>query len=200
MTAKSTTAFFAQLQLLENALSSSIKEMREAAERENPAILRRPIKLGWLDEIEELQGSVMTQMEFSRSAARLDILVSSAESCADTLEAAITRAEDLASVRYGYVRGEANNGSTKPDISSTQKPIPRSVPYVTNLEPVASFASTNVSTIQNSPLKPVNVNTPKRLAKTPKVMRARVADEPPTPRLEDLGLSSLAMNRIRRHG
>ena len=202
MSAKTVTGFFTQFQNFELELTNKLKELRDSAERENPAILRRPIKLTWLDELEHLQESIMTQMEFCRSANRLDVLVSASESCADTLEAALTRAEDLASLRYDYVPPEpdrippALNHAEKQQHQQQENDFQSSL-ALNNKRLIAERRFSP----KGSPLRSnAGIKTPKRSWKTPKASRTLALDEPPTPRLEDLGLSSLAMNRIRRRG
>ena len=131
---------------------------------------------------------MLTYIELSRSASRLDQVIPSLESAADVLEMALSRAEALAKERYGY----------EPDTSILlgRKQAERE-------NRVAEVNSERISTTSPAPTyTPVkDVVTTRKLApsvvKTPKYSSISIA-EPPTPRLEDLGLSAASMNMFRR--
>ena len=184
MSAKTTSVFLKELQSFEAELTTRLRELKDVATRETTSLSRRPIKLGWIDEVKELEENISTQMEFSRSTVRLDLLLATAESAADSLEAVLIRAEDLASAKFDYV-AEA----PKMMIKETSKAIPAA------------------STLSSSPLRQISINTPLKMSKTPKAvrtpktgMRMTISNEPPTPKLEDLGLSSATLNLLRKRG
>jgi len=191
------------------------------------------MRLAWLDELEALSETISTQTELARSAVRLQALVNLAETSAEALETALTRAESLAAIRYGY---EVPTVAVTPRPARTarlqQTPqVPASVRSSLAPATPGAFSHAKAKSFRarhQTPLAEVtNSSTPRSRRKsagrpsttagsvtTPmsaqrgrannNLVKRRYAapspalSDPPTPNMEDLGLSAAALNVLKR--